>query len=266
MPEVVARVFGRKEELRKVGIALPARPPMLCPGCPHRSTYYVLKQAGKEAVAGDIGCYTLGVQKPLGVLDTCLCMGASINQAAGMNYAGNGKVYAIIGDSTFIHSGIAGLLNSVYNGAEYTLIILDNHNTAMTGHQPTPLTGVRADGTRGKAVDLEQICRACGIEYVRRYDPKDLAGTRKVFKEAESKKGVKVLIADAPCIMLKGVPKGPAHQIDQDACIKCKACMQLGCPAIEDDGSTISINQTLCTGCTLCAQVCPKKAIHSLQK
>ena len=268
LPELVMTALGVPQRpLRKIGIELPGRPPVLCPGCPHRATYYVLKQMQKDAVCGDIGCYTLGVQKPLGVLDTCLCMGASINQAAGMYYAGNKKVHAVIGESTFIHSGITGLINAVYNGADFILTIFDNHNTAMTGHQPTPLTGIRADGSQGKRVDLEEICRSCGAEYVRRYDPRNLADVKSAYKEAGEKTGVRVLIADAPCVMLKGAQRGLPHSVDKKECAKCKVCVQLGCPALmeEADGS-VSIDSVLCTGCTLCAQVCPKKAISTKQK
>jgi indolepyruvate ferredoxin oxidoreductase alpha subunit len=267
LPEHVMKALGvHAKALRKISITLPSRPPMLCPGCPHRATYHVLKQMDRDAVCGDIGCYTLGVQKPLGVLDTCLCMGASINKAAGMYYAGNKKVYAVIGESTFIHSGITGLMNSVYNGAEYILIIFDNHNTAMTGHQPTPLTGLRADGSTGKAMNLEQICKACGVEYVRRYDPKNLHDVKDAFREAEDKKGVRVLIADSPCIMYKNIPRGPPQIVDQERCIKCKACLQLGCPALAEESGRIRINEVLCIGCSICAQVCPKKAITAKQK
>ncbi|MFZ2455089.1 MAG: indolepyruvate ferredoxin oxidoreductase subunit alpha [Candidatus Altiarchaeia archaeon] len=268
LPEYAMKALNVPEKhLRKIGVHLPPRPPMLCPGCPHRATYHVLKQKGRDVVCGDIGCYTLGVQKPLGVLDTCLCMGASINKAAGMYYAGNKKVYAVIGESTFIHSGITGLMNSVYNGTEFILVIFDNHNTAMTGHQPTPLTGLRADGSIGKAMNLEKICEACGVEYVRRYDPKNLADVKDAFREAEEKTGVRVLIADSPCIMYKNAPRGPPHAVDRGKCIKCKACLQLGCPAImeETDGS-ITIKEIMCTGCALCAQVCPKKAIRAKEK
>lgn len=262
LPEVVAKVFGVKpKKLRQNTVPLPPRPPMLCPGCPHRATYYVLKQTKRDAVIGDIGCYTLGVQKPLGVLDSCLCMGAAVGKAAGLNYAGNKNVYAVIGESTFMHSGITGLINSVYNGAEFILIIFDNHNTAMTGHQPTPLTGVRADGSIGKKIDLVELVKACGVEYVRRYNPRNLSEIKEAFREAEEKKGVRVLIADSPCIMLKGVERGPVHRIDEGLCIKCKACTQIGCPAITEEPDGVKINEILCTGCTICAQICPKKAI-----
>jgi len=263
-PKRVREILGgEKTRLRKVDENLvKPRPPVMCPGCPHRGTFYVMKEMGVEASPGDIGCYALGFQKPFEMLDTCLCMGASIGQAAGINHSGVDDVYALIGDSTFMHSGITGLVNSVYNQADVTLVILDNHDVAMTGHQPTPLTGVKADGEKGGKVGLEELCRACGADYVKRYDPMDLQETRRVFKKAREKEGVKVLIADSPCIQINKEDIGESHFIDEGKCTSCGACLKLGCPAIYREDGKVRIDDNLCAGCTLCIQVCPRDAVR----
>jgi indolepyruvate ferredoxin oxidoreductase, alpha subunit len=241
---------------------VPVRPPIMCAGCMHRPTFYAMKKVWRDAVyPSDIGCYTLGLQ--LGVVDTTICMGSAPSLGSGISHAGEKRdVVATIGDSTFLHSGIPGLLNAVYNGAAMTLIILDNRTTGMTGHQPNPCSGSTAMGVVKAPVSLEAICRACGVSFVETVSPYDLPSTIEVMKAAKAQTGVKVVIARQPCVITarRAGVRRTAYAVDQDACTVCGTCIRFGCPAIEMAGERASINE-LCSGCGVCAQVCPSGAI-----
>ena len=244
--------------------AIPNRPPVLCPGCPHRGTFYVLKKLGLT-VSGDIGCYTLGAVAPLASVDTTICMGASISAAHGMAKVQgaefNKKLVSVIGDSTFMHSGITGLSDMVYNKGANTVIILDNSITGMTGHQENPTTGKTIRGEATRQVDLIALCRALGVEHVAVCDPFDLKAFEAVVKEETERDEVSVIIAQRPCALLKSVKYDGLCEIT-DACRKCKLCMKLGCPAISvDQEGTVHIDATQCNGCGLCIGVCPFGAI-----
>ncbi|MBE7016423.1 MAG: indolepyruvate ferredoxin oxidoreductase subunit alpha [Ruminococcaceae bacterium] len=242
---------------------IPMRPPVLCPGCPHRGTFYVLKKLGL-VVSGDIGCYTLGAIPPLASVDTTICMGASVSAALGMAKARgnefNKKVVSVIGDSTFIHSGITGLIDIVYNKGNNTVIILDNSITGMTGHQENPTTGKTIRGEATKQVDLLMLCKAVGIDHVRVCDPFDLKAFEACVKEEVEREEPSVIIAQRPCALLKSV-KYTGHCTITDKCKKCKLCMKLGCPAISADETGVKIDLTQCNGCGLCVNVCPFDAI-----
>jgi indolepyruvate ferredoxin oxidoreductase alpha subunit len=241
---------------------LPPRPPILCAGCLHRSTFYAIKKVFKDAIyPSDIGCYTLGLQ--LGVVDTTICMGASITVASGIAHSGEPhEVVCTIGDSTFLHTGIQGLMNAVYNGADMTVVILDNRITAMTGHQPNPNTGLTACGVETPAVSLDAVCRACGATFVESADPYDITGMVNVLQEARKRKGVRVVIARQMCVISArraGVKRG-RFMVDTEACTGCGTCVRFGCPAIEFSLEKARIND-LCSGCSVCSQLCPAGAI-----
>ncbi len=260
------KVLGQRFEDKKVTDApIPVRPPVMCPGCPHRGTYYVLNKL-KLTVSGDIGCYTLGALPPTQAMDTCVCMGASIGAAHGMEKARgrefSGKTVAILGDSTFIHSGITGLIDVVYNKGNSTVIILDNSITGMTGHQHNPATGFTIKGEPTKQVDLEKLCHAVGVDRVRIEDPFNLKEFEKIVKEEIEADEPSVIIAQRPCALLKYVKHEGPHRINVEKCKKCKMCMKLGCPAIVDMGGHIEINEALCVGCGLCSKVCNFDAIE----
>jgi indolepyruvate ferredoxin oxidoreductase, alpha subunit len=251
---------------------LPPRPPNMCPGCPHRGIFYILKTM-KLFVSGDIGCYTLGALPPLGAMHSCICMGASVSGAMGMDKAlrdnNLGKAVAVIGDSTFVHSGITGLLDIAYNQGACTVIILDNRITAMTGRQEHPGTGFTLMGKPAKQLDYAVLCSALGIEHVRTVNPYDLDQVKNVIEEEVNRPEASVILAQAPCVLhrreFKGL--GPAFRVDTEACIGCKACLQIGCPAISwhpDEGAkgAAYINE-LCVGCTICARICKKSAIKA---
>ncbi len=242
--------------------AVPVRPPVMCAGCPHRGMFYTLAK-NKVTVLGDIGCYTLGAQAPLNALDSTLCMGASISGLHGFNKAGfDGKCVAVIGDSTFIHSGITGLINIAYNGSNSTVIILDNSITGMTGHQQNPTTGYNIKGDPASKIDLETLCRSVGINRVRVVDPYDLKACDSVLKEELAADEPSVIISRRPCVLLKYVkPKAPVT-VDNDKCRSCRSCMRLGCPAISMKNGKAVIDNTLCVGCGVCAQLCAFDAIN----
>ncbi len=241
---------------------IPSRPPILCAGCMHRATFYAMKKIFRDGVyPSDIGCYTLGLQ--LGAVDTCLCMGASITVGSGIHHAGDPRdIVCTIGDSTFLHTGIPGLLNAVYNGASMVVVILDNRTTAMTGHQPHAASGATAAGEETLPVSLEALCRACGVQQVEIVDPYDLPALLDTFQRAKAKKGVRVIIARQPCVITArrmGIHRHP-YSVDRDRCTGCGICVRFGCPAIEVSDELSSINH-LCSGCGVCAQLCPQGAI-----
>lgn len=251
---------------------LPPRPPNMCPGCPHRGVFYALKQE-KAFVTGDIGCYTLGFMPPLSAMDTCVCMGASIGNATGMVKVLKGeerkRVVAVIGDSTFLHSGVTGLLDMVYNKAPATVIILDNRITAMTGRQENPASGRTLMGEETFQVDLPSLCATLGVKHIRIVDPYDIAETRRVLKEEMERPEPSVIITQRPCVLIKreGVfEPGEVLAVECDKCSGCKACLKIGCPAIiwrpdgEGKGKAF-IDPLLCNGCGVCEQLCKFNAI-----
>ena len=264
-PSMIKKAVLGEESAESISAdeAIPVRPPVMCAGCPHRGTFYVLKKLGLT-VSGDIGCYTLGAAAPLQSVDTTICMGASVSAAHGMAKARgdefNKKLVSVIGDSTFIHSRITGLIDIVYNKGINTVIILDNSITGMTGHQDNPTTGKTIRGEATKQVDLVRLCQAVGIDYVTVADPFDVKNFEKVVKEEINRQAPSVIIAQRPCALLKTV-KYKGHCVITDACKKCKMCMKLGCPAISLEGDAVRIDTTQCNGCGLCTNVCPFGAI-----
>ncbi len=260
----VADILGNPLPAPMVSAAIPNRPPVMCPGCPHRASYYVIRKLGLTAM-GDIGCYTLGALPPTSAIDACLCMGASIGMTQGFirmrGEAAANKTVAVIGDSTFMHSGINSLLSAVYNQSDATVVILDNTTTGMTGHQPNPATGFDIHGNPANRISLEKLCEAAGAASVRVVDAYDLKGLEKALKEETERKGVSVIISRSPCALLDKKNKKPALHIDTDKCRKCMACMRIGCPAIEKTENGVQINPALCVGCGLCTQMCKFGAI-----
>ncbi|MFQ6879680.1 MAG: indolepyruvate ferredoxin oxidoreductase subunit alpha [Oscillospiraceae bacterium] len=253
-------------ETKKLDENLPARPPVMCAGCPHRGLFYTLSK-NKCTVLGDIGCYTLGAVAPLSAMEMTLCMGASVSSIHGFNKAlgeeSEGKTVAVIGDSTFMHSGMTGLANIAYNQSNSTVIILDNSITGMTGHQQNPTTGYNIKGDPAGKIDLESLCRAMGFERVVVVDPYDLEECDRVLKEELAAKAPSVIISRRPCVLLKYVkPKKPLT-VDKDKCVGCKSCMRLGCPAISIKGGKAAIDVTLCVGCGVCQQLCNFDALQS---
>ena len=263
--QTIAKAFGIDD---KCGVtadsAIPMRPPMMCAGCPHRGMFYTLSK-NKITVHGDIGCYTLGAVAPLNALDSTLCMGASISGLHGYNCArgeeAEKKSVAVIGDSTFMHSGMTGLVNVAYNATNSTVIILDNSITGMTGHQQNPTTGYNIKGDPAAKVDLEALCKALGINRVRVVDPYDLKACETAVKEELAVEEPSVIISRRPCVLLKSVKLQPSLNVDADKCKSCKRCMGLGCPAISMKDGKAKIDNTLCVGCGVCKQLCAFDAI-----
>ena len=244
---------------------IPARPPVMCAGCPHRGIYYTLKKL-KLNVIGDIGCYTLGAVAPLNAIDSVICMGASVSGIHGFNKANLGttdkNTVAVIGDSTFMHSGMTGLVNIAYNDSNSTVIILDNSITGMTGHQQNPTTGFNLKGDPAAKVDLEALCHALGIQRVRVVDPYDLAQCEEALKEELAADEASVIISRRPCALLKYVKHNPPLKVDAEKCKSCKMCMKIGCPAISFVDGKAMIDSTLCTGCGVCQQLCKFGALQ----
>ncbi len=262
----IAKAFGKEEkEFVTADSAIPARPPMMCAGCPHRGMFYTLAK-NKITVLGDIGCYTLGAVPPLNALDSTLCMGASVSGLHGFNLArgeeAEGKSVAVIGDSTFMHSGMTGLVNIAYNATNSTVIILDNSITGMTGHQQNPTTGYNIKGDPATKVDLEALCKALGINRVRVVDPYDLKACQVAVKEELAANEPSVIISRRPCVLLKSVKHEAPLCVDKDKCKSCKKCMTLGCPAISLKDGKAKIDTTLCVGCGVCKQLCAFDAIN----
>ncbi len=252
------------EEKTREGLpSIPARPPVLCPGCPHRAVFYVLKKL-KMVVTGDIGCYTLGALPPLEAMDTTICMGASIGTALGMEKSNPElakRIVAVIGDSTFFHSGITGLVDMLYNKGKGTVLILDNSTTAMTGHQQHPATGKTLKNEPTEAVNIAGLVRGLGVKRVVEVDPFELARLEALIKEETAAEEVSVIIAKRPCALLEKAASG-YMVIDESKCINCKQCMALGCPAIALRDGRVTINPEICNGCNLCTQVCKVGAIR----
>ena len=263
---IAAKLGGEAHTGVALNDAIPPRPPVMCAGCPHRGLFYILSK-NKCTVLGDIGCYTLGAVAPLSAMDMTLCMGASISAVHGFNKAlgaeAEGKTVAVIGDSTFMHSGMTGLANIAYNGSNSTVIILDNSITGMTGHQHNPTTGYNIKGDPAGKIDLETLCRAMGYKRVRVVDPYDLAQCDTAIKEELAAAEPSVIISRRPCALLKTVKHKPALTVDADKCKSCKMCMKIGCPAISMSDGKATIDATLCVGCGVCEQLCKFDALKA---
>ncbi len=258
-------VTGEKADITPAPEKAPARPPVMCPGCPHRGVFYTLSRLGYY-VSGDIGCYTLGAAAPLAAMDSTVCMGASVSMLHGFNKANAAfgerkKAVAVIGDSTFIHSGITSLIDVAYNASFSTVLILDNSITGMTGHQQNPTTGKNIKGDPASAVNLEALCRAVGIDNVAVVDPFDVKGLTAKLKEFTALDAPSVIICRRPCALLKYVKAAPPLVIDTEKCVKCGMCLKAGCPAIVKKPEGMKIDAALCVGCGLCEKICAVGAI-----
>ena len=248
---------------------IPVRPPVMCAGCPHRGMFFTLAK-NKRTVLGDIGCYTLGAAAPLAAIDMTACMGASVSGLHGFNKAlgeeSEGKTVAVIGDSTFMHSGMTGLANIAYNQSNSTVIILDNSITGMTGHQQNPTTGYNIKGDPAGKIDLEALCRAMGFARVRVVDPYDLSACEQALKEELAAPEASVIISRRPCVLLKYVKAKPALKVNAQRCVGCKSCMRLGCPAISIKDKKAVVDATLCVGCGVCQQLCSFSALETAKE
>ena len=266
---VAAKLGGTVHTGKALEDAIPARPPVMCAGCPHRGLFYTLNK-NKCTVMGDIGCYTLGAVAPLAAMDMTLCMGGSISGLHGFNKARGAesehKTVAVIGDSTFMHSGMTGLANIAYNQSNSTVIILDNSITGMTGHQQNPTTGYNIKGDPAGKIDLESLCRAMGFARVRVVDPYDLAACDQAVKEELAADEPSVIISRRPCALLKYVKHKAPLAVNKDKCIGCKSCMKIGCPAISMKEGKAHVDFTQCVGCGVCEQLCPVGAFESTGK
>ena len=256
-------------ESAAVDAEIPQRPPAMCSGCPHRPMFYTLKK-NKAIVFGDIGCYTLGATPPLSAMDVSVCMGASLSGMHGFNKAGgpevSRKTVGVIGDSTFMHSGMTGLADIAYNQSNSTVVIMDNSITGMTGHQQNPSTGRDLYGEPTTKVDLEALCHAMGIRRVRVVDPYDLAACDQAVKEEMAADEPSVIISRRPCVLLKSVQRQPALRIDAEKCRGCRSCMKIGCPSISFRDGKAVIDETQCVGCGVCSQLCAFGAIGGAEK
>lgn len=266
---VAAKLGGTVHTGKTLEDAIPPRPPVMCAGCPHRGLFYTLNK-NKCTVLGDIGCYTLGAVAPLSAMDMTLCMGGSISGIHGFNKARGeeteGKTVAVIGDSTFMHSGMTGLANIAYNQSNSTVIILDNSITGMTGHQQNPTTGYNIKGDPAGKIDLEPLCKAMGFNRVRVVDPYDLKACDQAVKEELAAKEPSVIISRRPCALLKYVKHNAPLAVNKEKCIGCKSCMKIGCPAISIKEGKAWVDNTLCVGCGVCEQLCPVGAFESTGK
>ena len=254
----VAEALGKvSSSVKKLEDVIPPRPPVMCAGCPHRGLFYTLKK-NKVNVLGDIGCYTLGAVAPLAAMDTTICMGASVSGLHGFNKGSDNASHsvAVIGDSTFMHSGVTGLINVAYNDSKSTVIILDNSITGMTGHQQNPTTGFNLKGDPSAKINLENLCKAVGINRVRVVDPYNLKECDEAVKEELKADEPSVIVSRRPCALLKYVKHNKPLSVDTDKCKSCKMCMQIGCPAISMTDGKAKIDNTLCTGCGVCSQLC----------
>ena len=266
---IAAKFNQAVPECKHLDEPLPVRPPAMCPGCPHRGLFFVLSK-NKITTLGDIGCYTLGAAAPLNAIETTLCMGASVSSIHGFNKANNGasesKTVGVIGDSTFMHSGMTGLANIAYNQSNSTVIIVDNSITGMTGHQQNPTTGLDIHGDPAGKVNLEALCKSMGINRVRVVDPYDLAETEAAVKEELKAEEPSVIISRRPCALLKNVKHNPPLHVDPEKCVGCTACMRIGCPALSKPGKTVMVDPTLCVGCGVCQQLCRFGALQAQEE
>ncbi|MBQ7545504.1 MAG: indolepyruvate ferredoxin oxidoreductase subunit alpha [Clostridia bacterium] len=257
-------ILGTEKPVLTADVHVPGRPPVLCAGCPHRGLFYALKKIG-VMVSGDIGCYTLGAMQPLGMIDTVICMGASVSALHGRNKANpeySSKSVAVIGDSTFIHSGVTGLINIAYNQSNSVVIILDNSITGMTGHQQNPTTGLTIKGDPTSAVSLEKLAEAVGIQRVRVVDPYNLKECEDAIREELDVDAPSLIISRRPCALLKKVKHNPPLKVNADKCRSCKMCMRIGCPAISFKDNKAVIDFMQCVGCNVCRQMCKFDAIE----
>jgi indolepyruvate ferredoxin oxidoreductase alpha subunit len=271
---VLANIFDKKDPFpaaKKTNLQLPSRPPALCPGCPHRATYYAVKQvAPKDTVyPTDIGCYTLGKEPPLQMADLLLCMGSNAGTACGLAVSTDQKIISYMGDSTFFHSGIPPIINAVHHNHDVVITVLDNRTTAMTGHQPHPGTETDGMGEDARRILVEDVVKGCGVEHIEIVNPNNVKKTSEAFKRALDFKGTSVVVSKAPCILLRnrdlrrGGRTVPTFEVDQGKCSQCETCLNdFGCPAFyKDEDGRIFIDEQQCNGCGNCLQVCPKKAI-----
>ena len=265
---IIAEKLGlKKNSGSKLNEAIPPRPPVMCAGCPHRGLFFTLSK-NKCTVLGDIGCYTLGAVAPLSAMEMTLCMGASISAVHGFNkalenYDGEKKVVAVIGDSTFMHSGMTGLANIAYNQSKSVVIILDNSITGMTGHQQNPTTGYNIKGDPAGKINLENLCRAMGFNRVRVVDPYNLKECEEALKEELEANEASVIISRRPCALLKYVKHKPPLKVNTEKCVSCKSCMKIGCPALAMKNNKAHVDNTLCVGCGVCEQLCKFGAFES---
>lgn len=275
--EGISKILGVENPLPEGGktkLKLPSRPPVMCPGCPHRASYYSAKRASPRDTIypTDIGCYTLGRSPPLKMADVLLCMGSNAGMACGFSKATDQKIISFMGDSTFFHAGIPAIIDAVHHNHDCVITILDNRTTAMTGHQPHPGTALTGMGEPARAIDIEQVVRGLGVEYVRTVDPTDLKECEKAFREALDFKGPAVVICKHPCILIENRERRkrgeriPVYQVNQERCKRCNRCIkEFGCPAFYfDEDGKVRINEELCNGCGVCAQVCPFGAIEKV--
>ena len=273
-PELLkARIFGLRHEMPELAAQPVSRPPALCPGCPHRGFFYTMAQHRDFVIAGDIGCYTLGFAPPLSALDSVVCMGGGFTVAAGMAKAfeqtgqKDKRVFGVLGDSTFFHSGMTGAAEIRYNGADVIPVVLDNSTTGMTGHQDNPGTGRSLQGEMAEKLSIENILRACGYENVLIVDPLDLSAMEGAVQEALKSERPAAIITRSPCLLIRGLPKPrTVCAVNQARCVGCRKCLRAGCPAIHMEGKRAAIDGAQCAGCTVCAQICPKGAIEEKER
>ena len=267
-PERLRRMlFGTEPEIRELPVRPVPRPPTLCPGCPHRGFFYVMSKKKDAVIAGDIGCYTLGAVPPLSAMDTCVCMGGGLSVGAGMAHAfelagQKKKVYGVVGDSTFFHSGMTGAVEILYNKANMIPVVLDNHITGMTGHQDNPGSGFTLQGEVASAVRIEDVLEAVGYQKILIVDPQDLTAMQEAVDAAEASEVPAAIICRRPCLLIKRIKHDIGLcAVDAAKCIGCRKCLSVGCPAVSVRDKKSRIDPSLCVGCTLCAQVCPVGAI-----